>query len=175
MYTVQLLIESGAPVMLIRETAQDTSAVGMFDCSDLNAYLLLVVGLAQPHEEQLTSFRDLARKAREGSKIPLKDVQDLGAKEPLTMLPTSASLRTAMETFGSGVHRIIVVKENNRDVVGIVSQSRLVNFLWENGHSFPIIDQLYPQALKDLRIGSQKVFSIKYVPLPVYRLAVADD
>jgi CBS-domain-containing membrane protein len=146
---------------LIRESPEHTSAIGTFDYTDLNAYLLLVVGLVQPAEEQLTSFRQLAQKAQEGSKIPLKDVKDLGRKEPLTTLPASASLTTAVETFGSGVHRIVVVKEDSTEVVGIVSQSRLVKFLWENGRSFPMIDQLYPQYLKDLRIGSQDVIAIK--------------
>ncbi|KAL1968920.1 hypothetical protein VTN77DRAFT_1281 [Rasamsonia byssochlamydoides] len=155
-----ILIDSGAPVLLIRETAEHTSAVGTFDYTDLNSYLLLAVGLVQPAEDQLTSFRELARKAREGSKIPLKDVKDLGPKEPLTTLPVSANLTTAVETFGSGVHRIVVVKDDSTEVVGIVSQSRLVKFLWENGRSFPIIDQLYPQCLKDLRLGSHQVISI---------------
>jgi CBS domain-containing protein len=155
-----LLIDSGAAVLLIRETPQDTSVVGTFDYSDLNAYLMLVVGLSYPHEEQAISFRELAQKAREGSKILLKDVKDLGVKEPLTALPVSASLMMAVETFGSGVHRIMVVKERSMEVVGIVSQSRLIKFLWENGRSLPILDQLYPLHLKDLRIGSQQVISI---------------
>lgn len=127
----------------------------------------MVVGLAHPADDQVTAFRELAQKAREGSKIPLKDVKDLGPKEPLTTLPVSANLTTAVETFGSGVHRIVVVKEDSDEVVGIVSQSRLVRFLWENGRSFPIIDQLYPHHLKDLRIGSHKVISIKWVIFPV--------
>ncbi|KAL1988179.1 hypothetical protein VTN96DRAFT_709 [Rasamsonia emersonii] len=155
-----ILIDSDAPVLLIRETPEHTSAVGTFDYTDLNAYLLMVVGLAHPADDQVTAFRELAQKAREGSKIPLKDVKDLGPKEPLTTLPVSANLTTAVETFGSGVHRIVVVKEDSDEVVGIVSQSRLVRFLWENGRSFPIIDQLYPHHLKDLRIGSHKVISI---------------
>jgi len=59
------------------------------------------------------------------------------------------------------VHRIIVVKEGTDNVVGVLSQLRLVTFLWENRKSFPVIDQLYPQYLKDLGVGSQQVISIK--------------
>ncbi|GES60712.1 CBS domain protein [Aspergillus terreus] len=156
-----VLIESGAPVLLIRETPQHTSAVGTFDYNDLNAYLLLAAGLTQPDEETLASYEELARKAREGITIPLKDVKDLGRKEPMTTLPATASVMTAVETFGGGVHRVVVVNEHNgSEVVGIFSQLRLVKFLWENGRSFPVIDQLYPQALRDLRIGSREVISI---------------
>lgn len=158
---LQTLIDSEAPVLLIRESVDDKAAVGTFGYGDINAYLLLVVGLTKPAEGQLTSFQEVAQKARDGSKIPLKDVKDLVPKEPLTTLPSSASLMTAVETFGSGVHRIVVLREGSNEVAGIVSQSRLVKFLWENGRSFPIIDQLYPQHLKDLLIGSQQVVAIK--------------
>ncbi|GAD93315.1 CBS domain protein [Paecilomyces variotii No. 5] len=155
-----LLIDSGAPVLLIRETAQDTSAVSTFDYTDLNTYLLLVVGLAQPDPEDVEYFQQLATRAREGHKIPLKDVKAIGRRIPLVTLPASASLVTTVETFGGGVHWVVVVKDNSSEVVGIFSQFRLVKFLWENGRSFPVIDELYPQYLKDLRIGSQNVISI---------------
>jgi CBS domain-containing protein len=45
-------------------------------------------------------------------------------------------------------------------VVGIFSQFRLVKFLWENGRSFPIIEELYPKALRELGVGSHEVISI---------------
>ncbi|BAE56983.1 gamma subunit of 5'-AMP-activated protein kinase [Aspergillus flavus] len=156
-----VLIDSDAPVLLIRETPEHKTAVGTFDYSDLNAYLLLAAGLTQPDENTRASYDQLARKAKEGIKIPLKDVKDLGRKEPLTTLPASASVMAAVETFGGGVHRVVVVDERKQnEVVGIFSQFRLVKFLWENGRSFPVIDQLYPQALRDLRIGSRDVICI---------------
>ncbi|KAF7597492.1 cell separation during budding [Aspergillus hancockii] len=156
-----VLIDSDAPVLLIRETPEDKTAVGTFDYSDLNAYLLLAAGLTQPDEVTLASYEQLARKAKEGIKIPLRDVKDLGRKEPLTTLPASASVMAAVETFGGGVHRVVVVDQHKQnEVVGIFSQYRLVKFLWENGRSFPVIDQLYPQALRELRIGSREVISI---------------
>lgn len=135
--------------------------MGTFDYSDLNAYLLLAAGLTQPDEVHMPSYEQLASKAREGIKIPLKDVKDLGAKDPLTTLPASANVLKAVETFGGGIHRVVVVNESKDEVVGIFSQFRLVKFLWENGRSFPVIDQLYPQYLKDLMIGSHEVISIK--------------
>jgi len=150
-------------VLLIRETPQATSAVATFDYADLNSYLLLAAGLTSPDDEHLASYEELAKKAHDGVPIPLRDVKKFGMeKEPLINLPASANVLTAVETFGGGVHRVVVVDEkNNQEVVGIFSQFRLVKFLWENGRSFPIIEELYPQALRDLRIGSQDVISIK--------------
>lgn len=95
----------------------------------------------------------------------MKDVKDLGRKEPITTLPHTAGLMNAIEAFGSGAHRVLVVKEGTSKVTGIVSQSKLVKFLWENSQAFPVIDQLYPLQLRDLRLGLQKeIISVKYVP-----------
>ena len=158
----QTLIDSNVPVLLIRESPEQKSAVGTFDFSDLNAYLLLAAGLTQPCEGLRGLYEHLARKARDGSKILLQDVKDLGNKEPMTTLPATANVMTAVETFGGGVHRVVVVNEqNDNEVLGIFSQFRLVKFLWENGRTFPVIDQLYPQAVGDLGIGSRQVLSIK--------------
>lgn len=150
-------------MLLIRETPQDKSAVATFDYSDLNAYLLLAAGLAFPPEEHRASYEEIAKKAQNGEKIPLRDVKLLGVeKEPLVTLPATANVLAAVEVFGGGVHRVVITKDfDNDEVVGIFSQFRLVKFLWENGRSFPVIEELYPQPLNNLRIGSQHVISIK--------------
>jgi hypothetical protein len=127
----------------------------------LNAYLLLVVGLAHPTESETASFAELAKKGREGKPIPLKDVKNLGPKEPLIVLPHTADLTKAMEVFGSGVHRVLVAEEGKTDVVGVLTQLRLVRFFWENRQSFPAVDQLYPSLIKDLHLGSHSVVAIK--------------
>ena len=88
-------------------------AVGTFDYSDLNAYLLLVVGLAQPDSEHASDFAALAQKGREGKPIPLRDVKSLGNKEPLLQLPFDAPLAHAVEMFGGGAHRILVMQSQN--------------------------------------------------------------
>ncbi|KAK8186482.1 hypothetical protein BC567DRAFT_270301 [Phyllosticta citribraziliensis] len=155
-----VLISSGSPnVVLIRENKDSHAAIGTFDYSDLNAYLLLVVGLARPEAPE-SSFNDLAQKGREGKPVPLRDVKDLGKKEPLITLPHTANLTKAVEIFGSGIHRIIIVKEHSQEVIGVLSQLRLVGFFWLNGRNFPTVDHLYPQTLRDLNIGSQSVVSI---------------
>jgi hypothetical protein len=156
------LISGGSPnVVLLRDKPESRVAIGTFDYSDLNAYLLLVVGLSQPAESDISSFNELARKGREGKEIPLRDVKDLGRKEPLITLPHTASLTKAVEIFGSGIHRVVIVKEHTMDVVGVLTQLRLVSFFWENGRAFPAIEELFPQTLQNLNIGSHSVYAIK--------------
>ncbi|KAH0835363.1 hypothetical protein Z517_11540 [Fonsecaea pedrosoi CBS 271.37] len=155
-----LLIQSGAPVVLIREKP-GSPVIGTFDHRDLNAYLLLVIGLSHPDDnEHAEDFMELAQRAREGKRVHLREIQDLSKKEPLTFLDENADLLKAIETFGRGVHRVVVIDETTKEATGVLSQSRLVRFLWENGRSFPMLDQLYLQNLRDLRIGSKDVIAI---------------
>lgn len=150
-------------MLLIRDKKDPSLIVGTFDYNTLNAYLLLVLGLTPPSEDPIHDFNELGKKAREGNPIPVSDVKDLGRKEPTSFLQDSANLLKAIETFGKGVHRVIVTKEDTKEFVGVLSQSTLVKFLWENGRSFPVIDQMYSQYLRDLRIGSRHVISVKYI------------
>lgn len=117
--------------------------------------------MAHPDEGDLESFDELAKKGREGEPIPLKHVKDLGKKEPLLTLPASADLTKAMEVFGSGVHRVLIVQDGTTDVIGILTQLRLLQFFWDNRQSFPVVDQLYPSLIKDLNLGTQSVIAIK--------------
>lgn len=156
------MIDSGPPnVVLLREKLNDTTVCSTFDYNDLNAYLLVVVGLANPEEDQVEKFSRIAKMASEGMPIPLRDVYTLAKKEPPVTLSESADLSKAIEIFGSGVHRILVCKNGTQEIVGVLSQLKLVKFLWDNGSSFPSIDQLYPIILRDLNIGTHQAIAIK--------------
>ena len=120
----------------------------------------MVVGLAQPDEAHIQDFAELTQKAREGKAIPLRSIKDWGKKEPLTILPGSADLVKAIDVFGKGLHRILIVNDSGK-ATGLLSQSRLIRFLWENGRHFPVLEQLHAQYLRDLKIGSNSVISIK--------------
>lgn len=121
----------------------------------------MVVGLAQPEDDHIHDFTQLTQKAREGKSIPLRKIKDWGKKEPLTFLPGDADLIKAIETFGKGLHRIVIVDESTKEVTGLLSQSRLIRFLFENGRHFQVLEQLYGQYLRDLKIGSNAVVAIK--------------
>lgn len=139
----------------------EKSAIATFDYRDLTQYLLFATGQLYPDEEHLSIFQTLARKAQQGLNVPLRDVKSLGNQELFVTLPHTSDLTKAVETFGGGVHQIVIVKEGTNHAIGVLSQVELVKFLWENGQSFPIIDQLYPQMLRDLGVGSQNLISIK--------------
>lgn len=131
-----------------------------FDYNDLNAYLLIVVGLARPTDEQRPLYNQIAEKAQAQQSIALRDIQPICRKEELVTLSGDTTLDKAIETFGSGVHRILVTNGAS-EVVGLVSQLRVLEFFWNEGVNFPVIDRLYGVLLRDLHLGSQTIMAIK--------------
>ena len=157
----KLLIGSSSPVLLVRNSPSDVAAVSTFDYRDLTQYLLFATGQLHPDEERRGFFQSLAKKGATRPTYTRLRCQNLGIREPLITLSHTADLTRAVEIFGGGVHRIVVVKERSDEVVGILSQLELVKFLWENGRSFPNLDHLYSQTIKDLGIGTQQLISVK--------------
>lgn len=160
MCPLQLLVKGRPDVVLIRENASSSTAVSTFDFKDLNAYLLVVVGLARPEPDQVEAFNTVATKAQAGEPITLREIQPLHRHEGLILLPANSNLSRAVEILGSGVHRFLVGNDEG-EAVGIMSQLRMVEFFWNEGVNFASIDQLYPVMLRDLSIGTKDTISVK--------------
>lgn len=153
-------MKSPTNVVLVREDASTHTAISTFDYTDLNVYLLVVVGLVKPEEDQITLFNNIMGKAQEGGQIPLRDVFPLFHKESLVTLPGEEKLSQAIQILGSGIHRLLVTATSG-EVVGIASQLRIVEFFWNEGVNFPSIDRLYPALLRDLGVGTKDIVSVK--------------
>lgn len=156
--STKLLIRSGAPnVVLVRESRKTKTAIDTFGYDELMSYLLLVLGMTQPDE----FAAHLARRAREGEVLPLKEVyHHLGRRDSPTFIAHTATLARAMEVLGGGLHRVIVCKEGTSEAVGVLSQLRLVRFFWENHTNFAVTESLYARSLKDLEMGTKVVVAI---------------
>lgn len=121
-----------------------------------------MVGLANPGEDLVQLYDAIAKKAQARISIPLRDIQPILRKESLVTLQGDEDLPKAIEVFGSGVHRVLVTNHNSQ-VVGILSQLKLLEFFWNEGINFRAIDELYPRLLRDLGVGSQQIIAVKYV------------
>lgn len=159
-YLFQLLLKSPASVVLIREDANTKVPSSSFDYNDLNAYLLVVIGLSRPDGQQMSIYNEIRTKAQQGAKISLREIQPLCCKEALINLSSEGNLSQAIELLGSGIHRILVNSQDD-EIIGIMSQLRMVDFFWNEGVNFPTIDRLYPAMLRDLGIGTQHAICIK--------------
>ncbi|OAA57016.1 cbs domain containing protein [Niveomyces insectorum RCEF 264] len=155
-----LLRTSRTGVVLLRERPTDETVVSTFDYNDLNAYLLVVIGMGQPEPADVPVFARISQRAQDREAIAVRDIQPICQPDPLKTLSVTDSLLRAIELFGSGVRRILVTKPASSDVVGVLSQLRLLEFFWHEAVSFPLIDRLYAATLRDLRIGSQETIAI---------------
>ena len=154
------LLKSKSGVVLIRENAESEEAVSTFAYTDLNAYLLVVVGLAKPEAEHIALYDSVAKRAQEREAIPLRDIEPICRKDPIVKLDTQEKLSQVVEVLGSGIHRILVTDASSK-VVGVLDQLKLIEFFWNEGINFPAIERLYPATIRDLQVGSQQIIAIK--------------
>ncbi|CAG8655101.1 7569_t:CDS:2, partial [Cetraspora pellucida] len=82
----------------------------------------------------------------------------LSKKNPFYSVLPETSLLQVVELFGSGTHRVAVVDADGI-IKGILTQSRVVNYFYENVIKFPPIEQLFPKPLNELDIGTGFVVS----------------
>lgn len=144
----------------IRLSSADTTISDTFDYADLNAYLLLVLGRIEPVDQSEEMQQYLAL-ARSGRVVPVKFAARLGVKNPFITLTSNDTISTAIGFLGNGVHRLAIADAANPKVmVGVLSQRRLIRFIWENGRQFKSLEPLFQQSLDDLGIGSKEVISI---------------
>lgn len=129
-----------------------------FDYADLNAYLLLVLGHIEPIEDS-PFVKENVVNARSGKEVPVKFVSQLGINDPFVSVSASSTLSTAVEILGNGVHRIAIYDANDpHTIVGILSQRRLVDYIWQNGRLFKSLEQLFQTPLKNLlKIGTEVI------------------
>ncbi|CAB4416594.1 unnamed protein product [Rhizophagus irregularis] len=139
--------------------------VGMFDWADVMTYLLIVLKkkdiLEQQRksDEELTSeFNDLLKLAIQSQPVPVKLASDISNRNPFYSVFPETSLLQVVELFGSGTHRVSVVDADG-NMKGILTQSRVINYLYNNVTKFPQIEELFPKSLHELNIGKSTVIS----------------
>jgi len=144
-----MLVDQRLTSVLLRQSPNDTAVSRTFDYSDLTAFLLMVLGVTDPSHSSMsnTSFQDLVKKAREGDQIPVKLVGDIGIKDPFITYPETEHLARVVEKMASGVHRIAVTREGTNEVIGVLSQRKVIKFFWENIRSFVDLEPTYQKTV----------------------------
>lgn len=171
----EILAQNQFTSLPIKNKKDDTFISDTFDYADLVAYLLLVLGKIQPTDESPESLEYLA-KARSGRPVPVKFASRLSAKNPFITLKSTQTISDAVEILGNGVHRIAVTDPDNDQIVtGVLSQRRLIRYIWENGRQFRSLEPLFSRTLDDLSIGSKSVISVNGDKLVIEALQIMHD
>lgn len=149
-------------------TTKDSGLINCltFDYSDLNTYLLLImnkISLKDLNSDfegfSKDNFNNLVTKAKKGEEVPVDLIIKLHPKNPFIKINENESLLTVMEILGNGVHRIAITNNEN-EIVGILSQRRLIRFIWDNARRFNNLEYYFNQSIEDLKIGSTNPITI---------------
>ncbi|OBZ91778.1 Protein SDS23 [Choanephora cucurbitarum] len=168
---------SSAPVYDNTETSRTPivhakSYVGMFDYGDVIAYILLVLqnmptpppglsdeGIKHDLDNMTFEIKDIVRRAHEGQQVPVKLASDLSEKNPFYSIMPEATLLSAVEEFAYGAHRVCVLNHDG-SIKGILSQSVVAKYLYENQRHFPEIEIVMNKTLRQLGLGVSDVISV---------------
>ncbi|KAI8077124.1 hypothetical protein BDF21DRAFT_422102 [Thamnidium elegans] len=162
----QILVDnniSSAPVYVEGEKGH---YIGMFDYGDVIAYILLVLHRKPGQNDNSDSIdldsleiKDIVRRALEGQKVPVRMASDLSRKNPFYSILQEATLLSAVETFACGTHRVSILKPDG-EIGGILSQSTVVRYLYENRKQFPALDEVMNKTVHQLNLGDEPVVGI---------------
>lgn len=182
-YSIQKAFETlinhnltSVPVSRSKTDSSDLANCLTFDYGDLNTYLLLIMNkinindlcideiesgssltLKQKHEFIL----NVINKGKHGEEVPVDFIIKLHSKNPFLKFQSNEPLLKVMEALGNGVHRVAITDaSDNNKIVGILSQRRLIKFMWENARRFPSLDFYLNSTLQDLKIGSTNPITI---------------
>ena len=141
------LIQYHLSSLPVQTTANDRGNYLTFDYNDLNFYLLLVLNKITIKDTELIQL------CQDGRNVPVGKLIKQSPKDPFCKLSELDNLSNAINILGSGVHRLAITDPSMNIIKGILSQRRLVKYLWDNARSFPDLEPLFNSSIKDLNIG----------------------
>lgn len=128
-----------------------------FDYNDLNAYMLLSLNKIKINKKDNESIQQLISKnAASGKPVKVGDIIKFVPKTPFLKFSETESLSKILQILGNGVHRVAITDDStgtDTKIKGILSQRRLLKYLWDNANKFENFEELSKFQLKDLKIG----------------------
>ncbi|KAJ4000143.1 hypothetical protein F5050DRAFT_1804370 [Lentinula boryana] len=136
----QISVEEACDILLSEDISclaiksVDQSISGLFDFSDVNAFLTLAATkhtFSAEAVQEKPRVDDIFTAARSGH-VPVSIVSNLSEKNPLHVLPNDATVVSLLEVFAKGTHRVLIKSntsgDSEEDFIGIVSDRRLLTW-----------------------------------------------
>lgn len=128
-----------------------------FDYNDMNAYMLISLNKIRVKKEVNESLYLLtANEPDNGKPVEVGDIIKFVPKTPFLKFSHTESLSRILQILGNGVHRVAITDGTtgpDMKIKGILSQRRLLKYLWDNASKFENFEELSKFKLKDLKIG----------------------
>lgn len=160
----EVLLSEDILCLAVKSQETDSSKppfVGLFDFSDVNAFLTLA---ATRHtllpEDLLENHRvnQIVAAALEG-RVPIKLVSNLSEKNPLETLPYDANIISLLEVFSRGTHRVLIQSPPpSTGFVGMVSDRGLLSWLSSYALESPSLQKYLSNSLHYLALPSINIY-----------------
>lgn len=143
----------------------DISSCLSFDYSDLITYLLLVTGSISQADLECSNIdaKELSQHiahAKRGELVPVTVIIKLHPKNPFVKFSDRDTLGDALGVLANGVHRLAITSPPLDEIQAILSQRRMLRYMWENARRFPAIEATFSQSIGELKIGLANPISI---------------
>jgi len=137
------------------------SYLGLFDFSDVNAFLTLAATrhtlpdglLEKPLVDQIIA-------AAKAGRVPVHLVSNLSEKNPLESVPWDASILSLLAVFSRGTHRVLIQAPSpTTKYLGIVSDRRLLSWFFSFAEQTPSFLKLLSNSLHSLSLPALNIYS----------------
>ncbi|KAF8637836.1 hypothetical protein AX17_002465 [Amanita inopinata Kibby_2008] len=136
--------------------------MGLFDSSDVNAFLTLAATrhTLLPDDLRVNIRINQIVSAAKAGRVPVHLVSNLSEKNPLETLPDTANVPDLLKLFCLGTHRVLIRSATNPNVyLGIVSDRRLLEWFATYAKDTPSFQQYSSNALSLFALPSLNLYT----------------
>ncbi|KAF9225923.1 hypothetical protein BS17DRAFT_777880 [Gyrodon lividus] len=138
------------------------SFLGLFDFSDVNAFLTLAATrhTIPPHELKANPRADQIMSAARSGRVPVHLVSNLSEKNFLEILPYEATVISLLSVFARGTHRVLIRSPSpSSTYLGMVSDMRLLSWFSTYADRTPAFQSYLANSLYALSLPSLHMYS----------------
>ncbi|KAL1759652.1 hypothetical protein FB107DRAFT_287631 [Schizophyllum commune] len=148
------LLASNLPCLVVESSSPSHPFSGLFDFSDVNAFLTIAATNHTYTQEQLHAsprVEKVVNAARAGS-VPVRLVSNISEKNPLEVVAYDANIVDLLQVFSRGAHR------DWSDFAGMVSDGRLLSWLQDFATKTRALEPFMACSLRELPLTSLHMF-----------------
>ncbi|KAH7909620.1 hypothetical protein BJ138DRAFT_1154876 [Hygrophoropsis aurantiaca] len=159
-----LLLSEDIPCLAVKSlpgNSSDSPYIGLFDFSDVNAFLTLAATrhTISPEELRASPRVDQIVSAARAGRVPVHLVSNLSEKNFLETLPYEAALLSLLSVFSRGTHRVLIRAPAPSEAhIGIVSDRRLLSWFSDFAQRTPSFQNYLSNSLYMLHLPSLHMY-----------------
>ncbi|KAG6856123.1 hypothetical protein H0H87_007278 [Tephrocybe sp. NHM501043] len=160
----ETLLNENVLGLSVKANTQDVDSphvVGLFDFSDVNAFLTLAATCHTLLPEDLLGkprANEIVVAARSG-RVPVRLVANFSEKNPLEILPHDATIISLLQLFSWGTHRALIRSGSSDEFEGMVSDRGLLAWFASYALKTPSLQDFLSNSLYSLSLPSLNIYA----------------